>query len=352
MTTPGDISNFSKNIILADKWVKWLDSVSRSDDKGLDPYRLDLQSCSVFIQSLLASAKTEIDAASKSSSKSSYAQVVVNNQSGNHNIVQKKTEFVCIVGPDDNDNSITDSNQTMSRLKGAITSKKISDRGLKILKQFPIKNKKVLLKCESKSHCKILEEEINKSKCGIKATVPTKRNPCLQILGVERDLEDDCIVRAIESQNEAVKDCLKLEGQFLKVTFSKLDRVGSKFVILEASPQIWQICTNLGNLFIGYKCCLVKNHVNVRHCFKCLRFGHIAKFCNNNPVCSKCNDGHSSKDCSVQITTTRCVNCIWTNQNRRENAELVNIDHSVFSKECPLYKSALEKTYNYYDYGY
>ncbi|XP_067648828.1 uncharacterized protein [Haliotis asinina] len=45
---------------------------------------------------------------------------------------------------------------------------------------------------------------------------------------------------------------------------------------------------------------------NPLRCFKCQRFGHGAKSCRNNQVCSRCSKQHDSTDCTDEI---KCANC-------------------------------------------
>ena len=359
---------FSRNAEYAQKWVEILQNISNSHgNTGINNFKSDLASCAVFIQSLVTSATIEIEQLKRSVSelktKDSFANVVSNNvQVASSNISRnngndsgrKKPEFVCIVEPKRNNNDIIDSNQTISCLKGAISSKRISECGLRINKQIPTKNKKVLIKCASKSDCRVIQEEINKTNCGIKATIQEKRNPQLLILGVEKDIEDNNIVDIIISQNENVKNCLKQKEQSLKFAFSKDDRVGTKFVILDVSPQVWQICLNPGKLFIGYKCCTVKNNISLGQCYKCLRFGHKSAKCKNAPVCSKCNGNHESQTCNSSNLFANCANCLWWNQHRAKNrpAAELNVNHSVFSEECTQFKLAIERYHSRIDYGY
>lgn len=58
-------------------------------------------------------------------------------------------------------------------------------------------------------------------------------------------------------------------------------------------------------------------------CYKCQYYGHPAKFCSTEEVCSNCcEEGHKSDECSGQ---TMCRNCKSTN-------------HSSWSTECAVFK--------------
>ena len=66
-------------------------------------------------------------------------------------------------------------------------------------------------------------------------------------------------------------------------------------------------------------------------CFKCQTFGHTAKFCKNDSVCSKCSGSHLSSDCTFP-NTILCTHCKGA--------------HIASDKNCPKYIDALNKLNN------
>jgi hypothetical protein len=60
----------------------------------------------------------------------------------------------------------------------------------------------------------------------------------------------------------------------------------------------------------------------VKQCYRCLRYGHISKFCKNAERCSICNNNHNYKDCSVSKDKAVCVHC--------------NGNHISISGQCPI----------------
>lgn len=67
----------------------------------------------------------------------------------------------------------------------------------------------------------------------------------------------------------------------------------------------------------------------VKQCLKCLRFGHIAKFCKNDEVCSICTQKHSFKQCIVDRSNAKCANC--------------GGNHIAISISCPMKKAKVEE---------
>lgn len=67
----------------------------------------------------------------------------------------------------------------------------------------------------------------------------------------------------------------------------------------------------------------------VKQCLKCLRYGHIAKFCKNAQKCSVCTESHSYKECTKDIKEAICCNC--------------NGNHIAISSQCPIKKKKIEE---------
>lgn len=67
----------------------------------------------------------------------------------------------------------------------------------------------------------------------------------------------------------------------------------------------------------------------VSQCLRCLRFGHIGKFCKNAQKCSICGDNHHYKQCDKALKDAICIHCKG--------------NHISISSECPKKKEEIEK---------
>ncbi|XP_073955532.1 uncharacterized protein [Choristoneura fumiferana] len=67
----------------------------------------------------------------------------------------------------------------------------------------------------------------------------------------------------------------------------------------------------------------------VKQCLKCQQFGHIAKFCKNNEVCSICSENHNYKACGADKQNPVCANCKGK--------------HIAISASCPIKKTKIEE---------
>lgn len=68
----------------------------------------------------------------------------------------------------------------------------------------------------------------------------------------------------------------------------------------------------------------------VKQCLKCLRFGHIAKFCKNSEKCSICAENHNYKECQTEAKNAKCYNCKG--------------NHVAISAECPIKKEKVNQS--------
>lgn len=67
----------------------------------------------------------------------------------------------------------------------------------------------------------------------------------------------------------------------------------------------------------------------VKQCLRCMRFGHIAKFCKNAEVCSICSGNHNYKNCITDSEHVKCANCSG--------------NHVAISTTCPMKKTKIEE---------
>lgn len=67
----------------------------------------------------------------------------------------------------------------------------------------------------------------------------------------------------------------------------------------------------------------------VKQCYKCLRYGHLAKFCKNAERCSICAEAHNYKNCTQSPDKAVCVHCKGS--------------HLSISGECRVKKMKIEE---------
>lgn len=93
-----------------------------------------------------------------------------------------------------------------------------------------------------------------------------------------------------------------------------------------------------GKINIGGRKCHVADYVNVKRCFNCWGFYHIAKNCTRPISCAKCAGNHKISDCKAE--KEKCVNYMY--KNKTYNLK-INEEHSALSRKCPTLKKATEE---------
>lgn len=109
-------------------------------------------------------------------------------------------------------------------------------------------------------------------------------------------------------------------------------------LILETDEETHEMLIKNGRVSIGWRKYRVFEHINVRRCFKCWGFYHIAMNCRRETICHSCASNHKENECKEK--RKQCVNCM--HKVRTYNLK-INIEHDALDLECPTYKKALRE---------
>ncbi len=147
------------------------------------------------------------------------------------------------------------------------------------------------------------------------------------------------IIRGLNYET-AEKNCesLALFGICNIIKFKSNNNNGSRPPFVKAtlnSKAAEKEILEKGRVKIGYMSYKVEKFIKQPiQCYKCNKFGHLAKKCSNVQVCSKCSGDHSHNECVAQ--QLKCSNC--------------GEAHSSFDRSCSVYKSikndSLKKMYS------
>lgn len=239
-------------------------------------------------------------------------------------IKQKKTNPVVIIRP---------KKQQGSQITKKDIRRNIDPAGLNISKFRQAHGGAVVIGCESKNQIIQLQDKI-KQNLGEQYSVelPNQKKPKLKIVNINSEdvsTEDDdlSIVDEIIKSNE-----IEIKEDFhMKILKKFTNKYKNVSLILETDPRTHNFLLNKIKVKVGWSRCSIFNHVSILQCYNCFNFGHYAKDCKSNKVCSKCSEHHeySYKDCKSQAL--KCINCLKLSQS--QNIQL-NIDHSPLDKNC------------------
>lgn len=162
-----------------------------------------------------------------------------------------------------------------------------------------VKNGGILISCSdinSKDKIKNKMEEL-KDKYVIEE--PLMKKPTIIIVNAEEDYinkENDEIVKCLVEQNNMLNGENELKLKVVRKYIIK-NKKNCGNIIVEMENDIYKKALLNGTINLGWRRCKIFEHVNVIRCFKCARYGHVAKNCQNKLACIKCAGNHNSKDC-------------------------------------------------------
>ena len=113
---------------------------------------------------------------------------------------------------------------------------------------------------------------------------------------------------------------------------------------IKVSPQIRNMLTTDGKVFILNSACPVKDRFIIRQCFNCQKLHHMSKQCpdQNIVVCMYCSGRHKTSDCHFKYETKkyRCRNCSLSKDPKiSSNCHT----HHSSSEDCPIIQQALAR---------
>lgn len=171
---------------------------------------------------------------------------------------------------------------------------------------------------------------------------PAKRQPKAIIYGVDKEITQEELIEGIYQQN--YKD--SPEDQFRKDVVPKF-KTGPRLNdqqnwVLECSPAYFKTFVARGSLYLGWKSLKVTEFFSITRCYRCQRYGHLARDCKSREVCGHCSgEGHERDNCPKIRLNPVCANCPKGKK-----------DHSVHDKAaCSSYQKELLRIKEITDYG-
>lgn len=225
------------------------------------------------------------------------------------------------------------SNQTSEETKAIVESKMDPIAGkVQIDRIRKIRNGGVAILASEHQHTKLkvsLDEHFQ-------TKTPNKSKPKIKISDVPSQLELEELTDLVYHQNFTEE--FKTVDDFRK-EFRGLFRTGPKNKdttqwVCEVSGKI--LSANYQKLYIKYQACRVHDYYSITRCYKCQKYGHMAKACNSkDSTCGHCaKTGHSFNDCKETQWNFKCPNC---------KGQGLPFDHNVASDVCPILKREIKK---------
>ena len=169
--------------------------------------------------------------------------------------------------------------------------------------------------------------------------IPEKRNPRIILFNMNQsELEDEeTLIERIVLQNSITTLASKRE---IKIVHNFKNRKGMINVILQLDTESYECIGQKEKVQIGWKSYFFRDSFNVKQCYNCWKFGHLAKDCKREtPTCQKCAGEHKESECQSDLVC--CANCKYST----EILKITNIDcrHKAYDKNCEAYKKIVEQ---------
>ena len=193
----------------------------------------------------------------------------------------------------------------------------------------------ILISAESEPDIAKLETKLGAadSNANLSVSRPVKRNPKIIIFGIDPTLEKEKLTEALCSQNDALNEAsLELITEFQ----GKQGRTA----IVSVDQKSIERLTGMRRLNIGWTRADFRPSTKPVLCYKCLKYGHVKKFCRSSALCGNCGTaGHEQKECTGNLS---CPNCTHANLRSPFRKPLAT-DHKVGSRECPIHLREVER---------
>lgn len=204
-------------------------------------------------------------------------------------------------------------------------------------------NGAIVVECGTKTEAEGL---LNKLKDELGENYETKieqpKKPRIKIMGVSDEYDSDDLIDFLKRQND-IEDV-----QFLRVlkTIKHRRAVCTEFTLIcETDPSTFEQIMRKGKLYIDLDRCRVTESVDILRCFKCCGYGHKSLLCRNKVYCARCTGDHDIKECSSE--QVKCVNCTFYNNERKTR---LDVNHTAWSFDCPVYLKKLQISKQYISY--
>lgn len=232
------------------------------------------------------------------------------------------------------------SEETKDSVQKAI---KPTQLGIQIRRLSKIRNGGIALELP-RTQVRAVAEKLNET---LSTHVPKKKLPKIKIFEVPTTKESDVAVQeSIRKQNFPGTE----EREF-HCNIKPVYKVGRKHNpthhwVLELSLNLLKEFRKLGGrIFLGWQSLKVIEHIIVARCYRCQRYGHLAKDCKSPvDVCGHCaKDNHAFEDCPEENWNFSCANCLRAKSDHK---------HNVNSVTCPSYIRERNRIASQTDYGH
>lgn len=304
---------------------------------------------------LLAQSPPQVPAAS-------FAQIVKKSQPNNNEHHPPGSYAIFVKAADQTECS---AEQIINKIHQKVNPRTI---GVKIKEIKKISSSTVVVKVSEKQQMLTLKSEFDKIS-ELKAEPEKKLHPRIRIFDLhthmdsikklnDQETNEDFLQRKNQKLVDEIichnfTDCSEEDKKLIKIVTRPKPPTNTGFfdIILQLPPNLYKILRERsnngqgrGSIQMDYSQHRWSISILTRRCSKCLHHSHSAKFCKSEVKCSKCGQGHPSKECPTYLDNN--LNCYSCQISKKP------FNHNFGSPQCPHHEFALDRAKAKIDFGY
>ncbi|GBM57502.1 hypothetical protein AVEN_137935-1 [Araneus ventricosus] len=270
-----------------------------------------------------------------------YSQAVAKGSDRDRSRSRSKKQFNVIIYPKKDQNS----DNTKKDIQSKISPSKISVRVNSVKN---IKKGGILINTPSEEDIDKLIDEFKKTDSlfqNYEISKPKLFNPSIVIFQVDEQLTQEEVLEGLKIQNEDLAEATLEACTSFKV------KTGENWIISLDQDSFQKIIAKK-KLNLYWNRLSFKENLRVIQCFKCARYGHIAKNCTDTEyregqiLCLNCGEkGHKFSDCQ---NSPNCINCQKHNLKFKSKFK---VDHSASDPHCKIREKEVDLQRSRIDYG-
>lgn len=159
-------------------------------------------------------------------------------------------------------------------------------------------------------------------------------DPMFRISGVEAGMSGEDVLAKVKAQNEELGEVMGEDyiQNIRVITKIKCRNPWKENWVFQAPARLFKAFVKKGRVNLELESLYVEEYFGMAMCFKCCRFGHIGKYCQQEEACARCSGSHDTRACRAEVM--ECVNCKRLNYRERS--------HSARDARCPAFKNRME----------
>lgn len=216
--------------------------------------------------------------------------------------------------------------------------KKIDGKNLNVRRVMNGKDGSVVVTLKDKASIKLIEENVGKHLGGrFEVNVRDCMKPTIKIISMSDHFDEAELKKILVSQNEVFTSVKHFKLR--KIYCNEKWQYDNYSAIVELDAETFFKVMDVGKLNCGWNRCRVLDGLQVIRCYKCCGFNHKIADCKaKEETCPICSGNHPVKECTSH--KEKCANC---EKLRIERKLIIDVDHSAWSSECPVYMRQREK---------